>query len=52
MFPKSRELTDEQRIAIAIKAAERSLDECNKRIKDARSGKFKTHKTKRALPFQ
>lgn len=39
MFPPTP-LTDEQRLNIAIKAAERSLDAWNQRVKDARSGKF------------
>lgn len=51
IFPKA-EATDAQLLNKAIKIAERNLDYWNKRVKDARSGKFGRPKTEgRVLPF-
>lgn len=49
MFPKEP-LTDEQRLSIAIKAAERSIENWNARIKKAKSGQFSKEQRK-DLPF-
>jgi len=49
MFPKIP-LTPEQRLSVAVKQAERTLEQRNKLLKDARSGKF-DKETPAELPY-
>jgi hypothetical protein len=50
MFPK-QPLTDQQRLTIAIKQAERSVLEWNQKVRDARIGKFEGKKEPKSLPY-